>query len=47
MGKGEPNEYLEQALAWISGPDLRVVSSGSKLGSGGWDGQLLLQHSPG
>lgn len=47
MGKGEPNEYLEQALTWISGPDLRVVSSGSKLGSGGWDGQLLLQHSPG
>lgn len=47
MGKGEPNEYLEQALTWISGPDLRGVSSGSKLASGGWDGQRLLQHSPG
>lgn len=47
MGKGNSNEYLEQVFTFMSGPDLRVVDSGSNLGAGGWDGHFLLQHSPG
>lgn len=37
---------MEQAFTFIRGPDLGVVSSGSDLGSGGWDGQLLSVSAP-
>lgn len=47
MGKREPSEYLEQVFTFFSGPDLGVVNSGSNLGSDGWDGPFLWQHSPG